>query len=138
KTIVVLDEGWAVLAEPATAAFLQRAWKLARSYGAQNLLIVHRLSDLAAAGSAGSHEVKIAEGLLADSETRVLLGQAPGELDGARELMGLSRTEADIVGTLPRGVALWKVGRRSFLVEHRLSAWERVLCDTDGAMREAG
>jgi hypothetical protein len=31
-------------------------------------------------------------------------------------------------------VALWKVGQRSFLVQHRLSAMERRMVDTDFAM----
>jgi hypothetical protein len=38
---------------------------------------------------------------------------------------------------LPRGVALWKVGSRSFLVEHRVGRHERSLIDTDAAMRDA-
>jgi len=38
---------------------------------------------------------------------------------------------------LPRGVALWKVGDRSFLVQHRLSPMEHTLVDTDGRMRSA-
>ena len=35
---------------------------------------------------------------------------------------------------LRRGIALWKVGQRSFLVQHRLSAMERCIVDTDAAM----
>jgi hypothetical protein len=31
-------------------------------------------------------------------------------------------------------VALWKVGQRSFLVEHRLAQEEAALVDTDAAM----
>ncbi len=137
KRLVVLDEGWAVLADPATAGFLQRSWKLARSYGVANVLVVHRLSDLAAAGDAGSRQARIAEGLLSDSETRVILAQSPADLAATREAVGLTRTEEDHIATLPRGVALWKVGGRSFLVEHRLSAAERALVDTDARMREA-
>jgi len=40
------------------------------------------------------------------------------------------------VSTLSRGTALWKVGRRSFLVEHRLARGEQWLVDTDRAMAE--
>ena len=135
KRLVVLDEGWAVLADPAAATFLQRSWKLARSYGVANMLVVHRLSDLAAAGDLGSREVKIAQGLLSDSETRVILKQSPADLEATRELIGLTGTEVDHVADMPVGGALWKVGRRSFVVEHRISAAERALIDTDGRMR---
>jgi hypothetical protein len=33
-------------------------------------------------------------------------------------------------------MALWKVGRRSFLVEHRLASGEHRLTDTDQAMTD--
>jgi hypothetical protein len=33
-------------------------------------------------------------------------------------------------------MALWKVGRRSFLVEHRLAPDESVITDTDQAMND--
>jgi type IV secretory pathway VirB4 component len=137
KRLVVLDEGWAVLADPAAATFMQRSWKLARSYGVANMLVVHRLSDLTAAGEAGSREVKIAQGLLSDSETRVILQQSPADLEATRDLVGLTGTEIDHVATLPRGAALWKVGQRSFVVEHRLSRAEYALIDTDARMRTA-
>jgi type IV secretory pathway VirB4 component len=135
KRLVVLDEGWAALADPATAGFLQRSWKLARSYGVANILVVHRLSDLRSAGPEGSRETRIAEGLLSDSQTRVILWQSPADLEMTRELVGLSATEAEHVAGLRKGAALWKVGGRSFLVDHRLSGPEWALVDTDARMR---
>jgi len=99
-----------------------------------NVAVLHRVSDLSAAGSAGSEQVGLAQGLLADSETRVVYGQPPGEVEHAAALLGLSRTEADLVPQLRRGVALWKVGGRSFLVQHLLSEHEAAIVDTDAAM----
>jgi hypothetical protein len=52
----------------------------------------------------------------------------------AAELLGLTTTEAELLPQLPRGVALWKLGLRSFLVAHRLSRRERALVDTDHRM----
>ena len=138
KRLVVLDEAWAVLSHLATARWLQATFKLSRAYGVANVAVVHRLSDLKAAGQDGSQQQRLAEGLLADAETRVVFGQAPGEADRAGELLGLSRTEQMILGQLPRGVALWRVGQTSYLVEHDLSDEEKALADTDGAMRAKG
>ena len=104
--------------------------------GVANIAVLHRLSDLASVGAAGCEQVGLAEGLLADSETRVVYAQSPGEVARTGELLGLTDTEADLVVTLPRGTALWKVGRRSFLVEHRLGRGERWLVDTDRAMAD--
>jgi type IV secretory pathway VirB4 component len=135
KRLVVLDEAWAVLSHLATARWLQAAFKLSRSYGVANIAVVHRLSDLKAAGQEGSEQQRLAEGLLADAETRVVFGQSAAEAERAGELLGLSATEAGLLSQLPRGVALWRVGQRSYLVEHDLSAEELALSDTDAAMR---
>ena len=98
------------------------------------MAVVHRLSDLRAAGASGSEQQRLAQGLLADSETRVIFGQPPSEMAAARDLLGLTSTETELLPRLPRGVALWKVGQRSFLVEHRLGPDEAALVDTDGRM----
>ncbi|HKI67186.1 MAG TPA: hypothetical protein VJ989_07960 [Solirubrobacterales bacterium] len=134
KVISVLDEGWRVASHVGVAEWLQRSFKLSRALGTQNVIVLHRLSDLTAAGDAGSRQAQLAEGLLADAETRVIYSQPPDQIEGLRHLLGLTRTELEIVPTLRRGEALWLVGRRSFLVQHRLSATERVLVDTDARM----
>jgi hypothetical protein len=104
--------------------------------GVANIAVLHRLSDLASVGAVGSEQVGLAEGLLADSETRVVYAQSPGEVERSAALLGLTDTEIDLVSSLPRGTALWKVGQRSFLVEHRLGRSERWLVDTDRAMAD--
>jgi hypothetical protein len=137
KRLVVLDEAWAVLSHLATARWLQATFKLSRSFGVANIAVLHRLSDLSAAGPEGSEQQRLSEGLLADAETRVLFGQAPAEADRAGALLGLTRTEQALLSQLPRGVALWRVGQSSFLVEHQLGPEELALADTDAAMRPA-
>jgi hypothetical protein len=114
--------------------WLQNSWKLSRAHGVANVAVLHRLSDLRGVGPAGSEQVHLAEGLLSDSETRVVFAQSPGETAATAELLGLTETERDLVTQLRRGTAVWKVGRRSFLVEHRLASTEREIVDTDQAM----
>jgi hypothetical protein len=135
KRLVVIDEAWAILNDLAIARWSQSAFKLSRALGVANVVVVHRVSDLRATGADGSAEEKLAAGLLADSETRVVFGQAPSEAEATGELLGLSRAEVELIPRLPRGVALWRVGSRAFLVEHVLADGERGLVDTDGAMR---
>jgi type IV secretory pathway VirB4 component len=134
RRLVVVDEAWAILSNLAIARWLQAGFKLSRAFGVANIAVVHRLSDLRAVGVDGSQQQHLAEGLVADSETRVIFGQPPSETDDAAGLLGLTGTEAELLSRLPRGVALWKVGSRSFLVEHRLSRHERTLVDTDARM----
>jgi type IV secretory pathway VirB4 component len=135
KVIVVVDEAWRITADLGVAEWLQRSFKLSRAFGVQNIIALHRLSDLGAAGALGSREARIAEGLIADADTKVILAQPPDQIEGLRSLLGLSATEAELVPTLRRGEALWIVGRRSFLVQHRLSSIEQELVDTDARMR---
>jgi hypothetical protein len=132
--VVVVDEAWALLANLSAARWLQSSWKMARAWGVANVAVLHRLSDLDAAGAAGSEQVGLAHGLLADSETRVVYAQPHVEVERAAGALGLSSTEVEIVPHLRRGIALWKVSSRSFLVHHRLSPFERSIVDTDARM----
>jgi hypothetical protein len=135
-TILVLDEAWALLADLATARFLQSSFKLARSLGVANLAVLHRISDLHAAGDGASEHARLAEGLLADVETVVCYGQPPSEVAEAERLLGLGATESALLSQLGRGLALWRVGGRPYLVEHLLSSAERALVDTDARMMD--
>lgn len=135
RRIMVIEEGWAVLRRLEIARWLQASTKLARAHGVQVILVTHRLSDLTAAGSAGSEQVEIAKGLLADSETHVIFGQSTAEVEKARDLFQLNGAEAEHLPALQPHVALFRVGRRSFLVRHRLlSADEEWIVDTDQRM----
>jgi type IV secretory pathway VirB4 component len=134
KRIVVVDEAWRILSNLGIGEWLQQAFKLSRGLGTQNVVVMHRLSDLHAAGAEGSREVRLAEGLLADAETKIVYAQPHDQLPQARELLGLTDTEAELLPHLRRGWALWKVGQRSFLVQHRLSSLEREIVDTDARM----
>jgi type IV secretory pathway VirB4 component len=134
KLIVVVDEAWRIFSHLGIGEWLQDSFKHSRAYGVQNIIVMHRLSDLRAAGAEGSREARLAEGLLADAETRVIYAQPPDQLAWTRELLGLTETEIELLPTLRRGEALWRVGQRSFLVQHRLSSVEARLVDTDARM----
>ncbi len=134
RFFLVVDEAWAILSNLGVARWLQSSWKLSRAFGVSNIAVLHRVSDLRSVGASDSEQVALAQGLLSDSETRVVYAQSPGELEAATELLSLSATETDLLPQLRRGIALWKVGQRSFLVQHRLSATERFMVDTDAAM----
>jgi hypothetical protein len=134
QLFLVVDESWAILSNLGVARWLQASWKLSRAFGVSNVAILHRVSDLHSVGASDSEQVALAKGLLADSETRVVYAQSPGELAVASDLLSLSSTEAALLPQLRRSVALWKVGQGSFLVQHRLSHLERSLVNTDGAM----
>ncbi|WP_432983282.1 hypothetical protein [Dactylosporangium sp. CA-233914] len=108
--------------------------KLARALGIGNVLAFHRFSDLAAIGDGDSEAVRIARGLIEDSGVRISYGQEPGSLEPAREFLGATNVETDVLRFLRQGVGLWKIGTRSYVVRHQLSSIERGMVHTDSQM----
>jgi hypothetical protein len=135
RTLLVLDEAWSMLANEGAARWLQAGFKLARARGIAHVLVLHRLSDLASAGAEGSVTAALAAGLLRDVETCVLFAQPAAEAEGLAVLLGLTDAEREIVTRLPRGAALWRVGRARSVVRHAVAPHERELIDTDAQMR---
>ena len=132
---------WHLLKSPAFAEMQQENFKLARQYGVQNIIVMHHLGDLKAAGDAGSRTAELAQNLLADAATRVLYHLDEGELHATAELLGLNRAHCRIIPKLYRASGLWLVGGRAFVVHHRLApapSPERWIVDTDGAMLGLG
>ena len=114
RPIRVVDEAWALLASERTSKYLQTCWKLSRAY----LAIIHRLSDLRAQADDGTAASKVSMGLLADTQTRILLRQSSDQVTEARHLLGLTSTEAALLPRLAKGRALWKVGAHTAVVAH--------------------
>ena len=136
QRVQVVDEAWALLGNRHTAAYLQHAFKLGRAYGVANVCIAHRPSDLAAQADDGTATAKIAAGLLADAATKIVLRQAPDQLELATRTLGLTDPEQAVVTRLARGRALWKTGSDVALVQHLLSDSEAAVCDTDARMTQ--
>jgi type IV secretory pathway VirB4 component len=135
RLINVADESWKIVQHTGLGEWFQSNFKLARQYGVMNLVVLHKLADLQAAGDAGSRAARIAEGLIADASTRIVYHQDESQIPLTRALLGLSETEARLLAMLSPGQALWRVGSRSFVVSHDRSRLEARLTDTDTGMR---
>jgi hypothetical protein len=138
RRLQVLDEAWALFGNERTAKYLQASWKLSRAYGVANIAVVHRLSDLRAQADDGTSTAKVSMGLLADSQTYILFRQPPDQAPEARELLGLSAVEAELLTRLAKGRSLWKVAGRSAVVQHVVGAAEAGFCDTNARMNATG
>jgi type IV secretory pathway VirB4 component len=135
RLINVADESWKIVQHTGLGEWFQSNFKLARQFGVMNLVVLHKLADLRAAGDAGSRAARIAEGLIADASTRIVYHQDESQVPLTRSLLGLSETESRLISTLSAGQALWRVGSRSFVVQHYRSALEAKLTNTDTGMR---
>jgi hypothetical protein len=136
KTIRVNDEAWRALPIAGLGEYYQAAFKLGRQTGVQHWMVLHRLSDLDAAGDAGSRQQALAKGLLAETGTVIVYRQHSEEIPRATAALGLSSTEAQRISHYAQGVALWRIGGRSYEVRHARSERERALTATDAAMAE--
>ena len=135
RLINVADESWKIIQHTGLGEWFQSNFKLARQFGVMNLVVLHKLADLRAAGDAGSRAARIAEGLVADASTRIVYHQDESQVGLTRSLLGLSETEGRLISMLSAGQALWRVGSRSFLVLHCRSRLEAKLTNTDTGMR---
>ncbi|HEY8625657.1 MAG TPA: DUF87 domain-containing protein [Solirubrobacteraceae bacterium] len=138
RLINVADESWKIVQHNGLGEWFQSNFKLARQFGVMNLVVLHKLADLHAAGDAGSRASRIAEGLIADASTRIVYHQDESQVPLTRSLLGLSQSEAELISMLSAGQALWRVGSRSFVVQHYRSRLEARLTDTDTGMRATG
>jgi hypothetical protein len=113
---------------------LQANTKLSRALSLSVVNVLHRLSDTAAAGPAGSTTRALAEGVIADSGTWIIYRQQPAEQPLLRDVLQLNDLQAGLATRLGRGRGLWVVNgqqRTTHLVTHVLSDTERALIDTD-------
>jgi type IV secretory pathway VirB4 component len=135
RLINVADESWKIIQHAGLGEWFQSNFKLARQFGVMNLVVLHKLADLHAVGDAGSRAARIAEGLIADASTRIVYHQDESQVELTRTLLGLSESEARLLSMLSPGQALWRVGSRSFVVQHYRSRVEASFTNTDTGMR---
>lgn len=135
---LVLDEAWALLGDEASMKWLQGSWKLARSRGISHVLVLHRWTDVAAAGAEGSAQRARARGLLRECETVWLFRQPPDEATEMSSILGLSTAETRVLSDLARGEALVRYGRARSVVRVAPTARESLIIDSDAAMRSTG
>jgi type IV secretory pathway VirB4 component len=135
QRLQITDELWVGAGDRHFVRHMQRCQKLGRSLGVANIQIAHKVTDAAAQSADGTAEAKIAAGLLADADTKIILRQDPEQLDHAQRAFGLTATERTWIGSLVKGRALWLVGGQRAVVQHHLAAHEHPLVDTDQRMR---
>jgi hypothetical protein len=134
QRLVVYDEAWRLMAQPALLARMQAHWKLSRAWGLANLMVVHRLSDLDAVGDAGSEARGLAQGLLGDTATRILYNEPYDEAQAAGRVLGLASVEVAQLPDLAQGEGLWRINQRAFVARHLVTPEELRTFATDSRM----
>ena len=135
RAYLVLDEAWTLLSDPNALRWLQGSWKLARSRGLSHVLVLHRWSDVGAAGDQGSAQRERAKGLLRECETAWLFRQPPDEAREMALALALGPVEEQQLRSLTKGTALVRYGPYRSIVRVTPDERDRHFIDTDAAMR---
>ena len=122
KRIVVVDEGWRILSSLDGDGSSSRSSSPAPS--APRTSSSCTASPTCAPPVQETASIASPKGCSPTPRPRSCTRSPPDQLPHARELLGLTDTEAELLPHLRRGWALWKVGERSFLVEHHRSTVE--------------
>lgn len=130
QRLVIYDEGWRLMSQPALLKRMDSHWRLARHYGISNCLVFHKLSDLENVGDQGSAMRSLANSLLANAEVRVVYRQESDQLAGAATALGLTGTERSLLPSLGIGQGLWRIRDHAFLVQHQMTPGELEKFDT--------
>ena len=106
QRFAVYDEAWRVLAHAHGAIDrLQQQFRLARSWGLSNVLVLHNLRDTLNVGAAGCAERNKAESLLALAGTKIIGYQPAKEIPLTTAALDLTVAEStDHRQRVPRGV----------------------------------
>ncbi|WP_189060213.1 hypothetical protein [Longimycelium tulufanense] len=133
--LIGYDEAWLGMRHVPLLRRYQEQWKLSRMYGVCNQIAFHRLTDLDAVGNAGSEAARLARGLLEDTGFSIAYRQTDAALPVTKDLMGLTDVQAQLLKFLRKGSGMWRLGGRTFVVQHILSSLEEPLVQTDSRMR---
>ncbi|GAA1112411.1 MULTISPECIES: VirB4 family type IV secretion system protein [Nocardiopsis] len=123
--MVVVDEAWLLLQDPAAARYLARWSKAGRKHWLGLTLVTQDVGDVLA--------TELGRVVIANAATQVLLKQAPQNLDAVAEAFHLSAGETHLVGTAPRGSALLVAGHQRVGFHPLASAHEHALITSDPA-----
>ncbi|MCY9785187.1 ATP-binding protein [Nocardiopsis sp. EMB25] len=102
--MVVVDEAWLLLQDPAAARYLARLAKAGRKHWAGLTLVTQDVGDVLG--------TDLGRVVVANAATQILLKQAPQNLDQVSETFHLSAGESHLVATAARGSALLVAGHQ--------------------------
>ena len=102
RRLVVVDEAWLLMRDPAGASFLFRMAKAARKYATGLSVITQDAADLLG--------TDLGQAVVANAATQVLMRQAPQAIDAIAEAFGLSAGDRQILLTAPQGRGLLLAG----------------------------
>jgi type IV secretory pathway VirB4 component len=126
RRLVVVDEAWLLMREPAGARFLFRMAKAARKHWAGLAVITQDAADLLG--------TDLGQAVVANAATQILLRQAPQAIDRVAAAFRLSEGERAYLLTTTQGTGLINTGTSRAAFHAVASEDEGVLAETSPAV----
>jgi hypothetical protein len=123
--LVIVDEAWLLLQQPAGAQFLFRLAKAARKHWAGLTVATQDVADVLASD--------LGRAVVANAATQILLRQAPQAIDDVAAAFHLSAGERQFLLSADRGQGLLAAGSQRVAFEALASPTEHALVTTDPA-----
>ncbi|WP_405657726.1 VirB4 family type IV secretion system protein [Streptomyces sp. NBC_00079] len=123
--LVVVDEAWLLMQEPAGAEFLFRMAKASRKHWAGLTVATQDTADVLA--------TDLGKAVVANSATQILLRQAPQAIDEITRAFDLSEGERQFLLTADRGQGLLAAGTQRVAFQSIASPTEHYLVTTNPA-----
>lgn len=135
----VYDEAWKVLqSSPAAVKRLQQQFRLSRTFGMSNVLVLHNLSDAAAVAGDGSAASKQAAQLVSMAATRIVGKTLPDQIAATQDGLALTDTETAVIRSAGTGEFIVKIqttaGARSYRIQVARHPAEATWWDTASGM----
>ncbi|GHS89276.1 hypothetical protein AGMMS50218_15170 [Actinomycetota bacterium] len=108
--VVVCEEGWDELRNPAQAQAMDDRIRLAGHLRCASVLIIHELKDVDIFGEAGSSHRGLVERVLSKCAIKVLYRQSSDCMGAVHRIAKPTSTAADLLQTLPQGQGIWCIG----------------------------
>jgi type IV secretory pathway VirB4 component len=123
--LVVLDEAWTLMQQPAGARFVYRMAKTFRKHWAGLTVATQDTPDVLG--------TDLGKAVVTNAATQILLRQAPQAIDDVADVFNLSQGERQFLLTADKGQALLCLGNQHAAFESLASPTENALITTDPA-----
>jgi hypothetical protein len=108
--VVICEEGWDELRNPAQAQAMDDRIRLAGHLRCATAIVIHELKDVDIFGSAGSAHRGLVERVLSKCAIKVLFRQSSDCMDAVMRIAKPTKPAADLLLTLPQGQSIWCIG----------------------------
>ena len=127
RKAVVIDEAWEIISTNAKAAeYVLKMFKTIRGYGGSAICATQDLKDFFALENG-----KYGEGIINNSETKIVLKLKPKEAEKMQEVLDLSDSEVEKITGFERGHGLLSINNNNLSIDFRSSDLEKLLITTD-------